>query len=373
MALRAESLGRLGAAGIAFGVMLAICHGCDDERDEAPAVVDGSADERTSLIEHDSRAPDGGTEEDACARRLQPTSDCMHPSAMSSCDGGWCRVAHGCFIMGSPPCEFGRGLYDEDQIQVTLTHDYEIQQTEMTQAQWTALGFANPSTQVDGGSNEETYGDCLQPTCPVGNVTLGAAMAAANRLSEQAGLPACYALSGCSGPVGRDFACTSRELTTTTTYECLGYRLPTEAEWEYAARAGTQSAFYDGDVLPVQPDDACELDPVMDRIGWYCFNSGRYSHPVGQKKPNQWGLFDIAGNAAEWTSSDYTGAGLGTSPAMDPMKTLGQDCVIYRGGHANTIAELARSASRPLCVPTDVPVNASTGPLLGLRLVRTLP
>jgi hypothetical protein len=212
---------------------LAVCHGCDrDDIVVTPTGDGGGGDDVASTVvpQQDATVVESDAE-DACKRVLEPSADCIHPAIAQDCDGGWCQIPHGCFIMGSPPCEFGRGLYDEDQVQVTLTRDFEMQQTEMTQAQWVALGFPNPSRQIeagtpvyDGGPPEpSSYGDCLEPTCPVGNVALEEAMAAANQLSEQAALPSCYSLSGCTGAVGDGFACTSRGLTTATTYDCLGH------------------------------------------------------------------------------------------------------------------------------------------------------
>jgi formylglycine-generating enzyme required for sulfatase activity len=75
-------------------------------------------------------------------------------------------------------------------------------------------------------------------------------------------------------------------------YDCGGYRLPTGAEWEYAARAGTKTAFYTGDSAAGSELD-CKGDPVLTPIAWYCANAGGSTHPVGGKQPNGWGLFDM--------------------------------------------------------------------------------
>ena len=270
--------------------------------------------------------------------------------------------------MGSPPCEFGRGLYDEDQVQVTLTHDFEMQQTEMTQAQWTNLGFPNPSSQKDAGFMDGGWGDCLGPTCPVGTVMLVEAMAAANALSDRHNppLPECYALSGCTGSVGMGMSCSGPALTTSTAYGCQGFRLPTEAEWEYAARAGTGTAFYSGDIVPTL---ACAPDPNLEAIGWYCYNAKGYSQPVGQKRPNDWGLYDLSGNAIEWTSTEFVGGGYGAGPLVDPMGSLATAGVLVsqRSGLANFTSSITRSANR-----YGGGSYKLTGPLSGFRLVRTL-
>ena len=81
------------------------------------------------------------------------------------------------------------------------------------------------------------------------------------------------------------------------------YRLPTEAEWEYAARAGTTTDTYAGDITQPRGND-----PVVNGIAWYSLNSGDRTHPVGQKAPNGWGLYDMLGNVWEW------GRGLARKP-----------------------------------------------------------
>ena len=186
-----------------------------------------------------------------------------------------------------------------------LTRDFEIAQHETTQAEWVAAGFVNQSV-TSGFENT----DCAQPDCPVGNVTWFDALNFANRLSElhQPAYPACYNLEGCAGAPGDGFACTSVQTTSPTAYECTGCRLPTDAEWEHAARAGTTTSVYSGDLLD-HPLGACHPDPNLERIAWFCANAGHTSHPVGLPEPNGWGLYDMIGNTDKWTSDSYTGLG----------------------------------------------------------------
>ncbi|MBX3224757.1 MAG: SUMF1/EgtB/PvdO family nonheme iron enzyme [Labilithrix sp.] len=307
---------------------------------------------------------------DPCAQIVRPSADCVHPPVTAECDGGWCRIPKGCFIIGSPPCEPTRGLYDEDQAQVTLTHDFEIQQTEMTQAAWEEVGLVNPSTVVEAGTfypGQEAYGDCLGPTCPVGNITLEEAMSGANALSLRAGLPECYSLDECTNAVGSGLSCGAIQATTSSVYECRGYRLPTESEWEYAARAGTTTPFFAGEIAPLKSSTECAHDPVLEEIAWYCINSGGYSHPVAGKGANGWGLFDTSGNVAEWTTTQYTWAGHGQKPKVDPTPTVATKQVLFRGGAAHLWSTLARSASRSQDLD-----HGKRSPVLGARYVRTL-
>ncbi|CAN5593851.1 SUMF1/EgtB/PvdO family nonheme iron enzyme [soil metagenome] len=278
-------------------------------------------------------------------------------------------IAAGTFVMGAPDGEFGKPPYDQNQVQVTLTHAFELGATEVTQSEWESLCVADPS-----GIDKTGVEDCIGPTCPVGGVTWFDAIAWLNKLSVSRGLSACYRLDSCDGEIGEHMKCQSAEVLAASVYQCDGYRLPTEFEFEYAARAGTTTAFYSGDITSIpsnQDPDTCIFDANLDKIGWYCWNSGKVTHPVAGKVPNAWGLFDIVGNALEWTHSKYTPNGYGTIPLVDPPGTASAlaygDAPTTRGGIYNFSSRSARAAWR------GTASNYARGAGLGFRIARTMP
>lgn len=294
--------------------------------------------------------------------------NCQHAAVKARCQNGWCEIPAGCVVVGSPHDEWGRAAVQEEQVAVTLTRAFVIQQTEVTQADWLARGLTNPSgTQPDG------QGDCLDDAqCPVGRVTWFEALAYANLLSEQHSPPLelCYTLHGCQGTIGVDFHCTAADATRPTIYECSGFRLPTNAEREYASRAGTRTAFYSGSITkawdsdPPSADPMCLADANLERIAWYCYNSNGRTHPAGQLEPNGWGLLDMSGNAAELTNDRSDG--LPPTTSVDPGGTVGLHTNRNtRGGSIFSWSTLCRSASRLSAGWND------RRPALGFRLART--
>jgi formylglycine-generating enzyme required for sulfatase activity len=219
-------------------------------------------------------------------------------------DGAWVTIEAGRYVMGSPGGGSG-WIHTEFQQHVTLTNDFAILSTEVTQGQFEARMGYNPSSFVSCG-----------PGCPVESLTWHEAAAYCNSLSEASGWAACYECTGS----GRDVACEYAR-PGWSPYECSGYRLPQEAEWEYAARAGTTTSTYNGDLA--SGFRSCEQgSTVLDPIAWYCGNSaveyaGAYdlsraagkgfagTHPVGLKRPNAWGLLDMLGNVSEWTNDCF--------------------------------------------------------------------
>jgi hypothetical protein len=147
--------------------------------------------------------------------------------------------------------------------------------------------------------------------------------------------------------------------------KCSAYRLPTESEWEYAARAETLSAYANGGNTALN----CEFDPNLDAIGWYCGNALSTTRPVSSKEPNDWEFFDMSGNVWEWTwdfyDEDYP-AGTPAHPLVDPFGPGTGDRRVARGGAFDGKAALARSGARS--APSSPGYRASN---LGFRLART--
>ena len=227
---------------------------------------------------------------------LQETPDAME----------FVRIPAGSFVMGSPEDEQGRRDREGPQREVRISQDFWMGKYEVTQGEWEAVMGSNPSYNKDCGSR-----------CPVENVSWDDTQEFIRKLNERE--------TG-SGQV---------------------YRLPTEAEWEYAARAGTTGARHG----------------ALDEIAWYRDNSDLTAHPVGHKRANAWGLHDMLGNVLEWTA-DWYGA-YASGKVTDPAGPSTGSQRVYRGGTWAEHARYIRSADR---------LKNSPGfrfPTVGFRLVRT--
>jgi formylglycine-generating enzyme required for sulfatase activity len=258
--------------------------------------------------------------------------------------GVWLGVNPGSFDMGSPTDEPCRDL-DEFIHTVTLTRGFELMAHEVTQDEFHSQMGYNLSFALTCGAS-----------CPVENVSWSEAAAFCNSLSALKGLPECYTCVG-----GKQMlACVEADAYAfEKVYDCPGYRLPTDAEWEYAYRAGTSTAFYNG------PITSClDVDPNAAKIGWYDKNSGGASHVVGQKAANAWGFFDMAGNVSEWVH-DWWHKDLAYLPGTDPWGAKTGTNRVVRGGSYGNPAKYLRAAQRNQYAPTTRYGN------IGFRCART--
>ena len=236
-------------------------------------------------------------------------------------------VLKGTFTMGSPAAELGRRP-DETQHVVTLTKDFWMAESEVTQRQYRNLMGSSPSY---------FKGDDL----PVESVSWYEAVAYCNALSVKEGLTPCYQISG-----------------TTVGWQngigCEGYRLPTEAEWEYAANPATP------------PRTVYAGSDTVDGVAWYSPNAGSTTHSVKTKTANGRGLYDLSGNVWEWVWDWYQG-NYEALPSMDPIGPSTGSYRVNRGGSWNATATGARVAWRNGNAPTY------RDDYVGFRFVRSYP
>jgi formylglycine-generating enzyme len=221
---------------------------------------------------------------------------------------GFALVKAGTFTMGSPAGEGGR-RNDEKQHGVRISRDFYMSKYEVTQGQWEAVMGNNPS--------DKDYG--IGERYPVNRVSWYDAIEYCNKRSRLEGLTPVYTHNGEH---------------VTWNKNANGYRLPTEAEWEYAARGGHVAKGYH---IYAGSDS-------IDEVAWYKNTSGGKTHPVGEKQANELGIHDMSGNVYEWCWDSYTGYPDGS--VSDPTGPESPGNRVTRGGSWGLLARLCRSAFR---------------------------
>ncbi len=217
-------------------------------------------------------------------------------------------IRPGTFMMGSPSLEGGRSDNEGPQHQVNITKGFYMGVTEVTQGQWRAIMDNNPSHFKNCGDD-----------CPVEQVSWDDVQEFIRRLNQKEGSEK--------------------------------YRLPTEAEWEYAARAGSTTRYSFGNA-----------EIMLGEYGWYNGNSGFKTQVVAQKMPNAWGLYDMHGNVWEWVQDIYSPIAYEQHSPDDPLYTGSGSGPVFRGGSWISPGSYCRSAHRSYF--------SQGSPYLGFRLVK---
>ena len=237
-------------------------------------------------------------------------------------------ITKGSFQMGCSSEQDNCLVDEKPRHEVELTHSFFIMKREVTQGFWKKIIEKNPSYFYSCGED-----------CPVEQISWNDAIRFSNELNDQLGLERCYITQGTQ----------VKTVVWKKGFSCKGWRLPTEAEWEYAARGGEEYSYAGGN--------------ESDSVAWYSGNSNEKTHPACEKKKNGYGLCDMSGNVCElvW---DFSGA-YSSSKQVDPMGARSGDKRICRGGSWRAEEREARVSYRDRIRP----LRGSYG--LGFRLVRT--
>ena len=293
------------------------------------------------------------------------TTTIMSAGALWAVDGtvGNLRyVPAGTFMQGTPLSEFGRYEHEGPQFTHNLTKNIAVMETEVSRQMWIELRWVQDSLPPDPTCLE--YGGGTSN--PVQYVNWFKTILFSNLLSLQRGLRRVYYIdSNLSSPIVRDNYETNNVY---VDWNADGFRLPTEGEWEYFARAGTTGPFSVNETAYNSSNyHLCTtgLFTELEKVAWFCANAGTTTHTVGSKLSNPWGLKDVHGNVCEWVWDYYS-----TYPKTEQTNYRGPSSGSYRtvrGGDWNsTPAYFIRSGSRLAQDPS--PSNQST--FTGFRLVR---
>ena len=239
----------------------------------------------------------------------------------------------GSFEMGCTPGQLARSCAAASSpvMPVRLTRSFYMGRTEVTQSQYQGIMGTNPANNTSCGG-----------TCPVEQVSWHMAAAFANAVSTASSLPRCYTCTGS----GASTSCTAPA----DPYACSGYRLPTEAEAEAAARCGTDLLYAGSN--------------IVEDVSWYTGNSGGRTRPVAGLAPNTCGLYDMSGNVKEWTGDWVDTSYYITSGRTDPTGPATGTMRVYRGGGYDNSGGTVSGRGYG---------SAVSGPSTGFRLVRTDP